>query len=179
MIIWLDGASTMANFPCPAAIAFSAAFLIANPRAAEQKYVEGVFTATESGTPLELIAWAAPMGAGMLKMEQGFLEDAPVLPRTFRFLVNVSGFDVIAVVAVNKDAFAEPLDRLESKVLPHTTTKLNIQAVEIGVPELEDWDKVIRLRQNMKATQDKPLVLFIVVSNGIVKRFYPFFIDRQ
>jgi hypothetical protein len=47
------------------------------------------------------------------------------------------------------------------------------------VPELEDWDKVVRLRKNMKASDDKPLVLFIVLSNGAVRRFYPFFIDRQ
>ena len=45
-------------------------------------------------------------------------------------------------------------------MLPHTTVKLNIQTVEIGVPELEDWDKVLRLRKNLKASEGKPLVLF-------------------
>ena len=168
----------MAKFLTAAGVVL-AACLSSGPIAAEQRFIEGVFTATESGTPLELIAWAEPLRDGALKMGHGFLDDAPVLPRTFRFLVNVPGFDPIGVIAVNKDVFSQPLDRLDSKVLPHTTTKLNVQTVEIGVPELEDWDKVLRLRKNMKASDDKPLVLFIVLSNGMVRRFYPFFIDRQ
>jgi hypothetical protein len=168
----------MAKFRGLAALLLTAS-LASSRIAAEQRFVEGVFTATESGAPIELIAWAEPLRSGVLKMGHGFLEDAPILPRTFRFLVNVGGFDVIGVLAVNKDVFSKSLDRLDSKVLPHTTTKLNIKTVEIGVPELEDWERVLRLRKNMKASDDKPLVLFIVLSNGMVRRFYPFFIDRQ
>jgi hypothetical protein len=63
-------------------------------------------------------------------------------------------------------------------MLPHSAVKLNIQTVEVGVPELEDWTSVLQLRKNMKATPDKPLVLFIVLTNGAVTRFYPFFIDQ-
>jgi len=169
----------MAKFLVSLALMIAATFIPGTPAAGRQRFIEGVFTGTESGTPIELIAWAEPLRAGHLKMGHGFLEDAPVLPRTYRFLVNVSGFDVVAVMAVNKDVFSKPLDRLDSRTLPHTTTKLNVQTVEIGVPELEDWDKVLRLRKSMKASDDKPLVLFIVLSNGIVSRFYPFFIDRQ
>jgi len=110
---------------------------------------------------------AEPLRDDVLRMGHGFLEDAPVLPRTFRFLVNVPGGDPIAVLAVNKDVFARPLDCLESKILPHTITKLNIRTVEIGVPEPEDWDTVLRLRKNLKASDDKPLVLFMVLSNGM------------
>jgi hypothetical protein len=169
----------MAKFLKPVLVALIATCVPVSETGAKQRFVEGVFTATESGKPLELIAWAEPLGnSGILRMGHGFLEDAPILPRTFRFLVNVGGFDVIAVLAVNKDVFSQQLDRLDSKILPHTTTKLNIQTVEIGVPELEDWEKVLRLRKSMKASDDKPLVLFIVLSNGMVRRFYPFFIDR-
>jgi hypothetical protein len=169
----------MAKFPISVALVIAATLTPGIPAATEQRFIEGVFTATEGGTPIELIAWAEPLRAGHLKMGHGFLEDAPVLPRTYRFLVNVPGFAVIAVIAVNKDVFSQRLDRLDSKTLPHTTTKLNVQTAEIGVPELEDWDKVLRLRKNLKASEDKPLVLFIVLSNGMVSRFYPFFIDRQ
>jgi hypothetical protein len=116
----------MAKFLSSITLAFAATCILSSPVAAEQRFIEGVFTATESGAPLELIAWAEPLRDGVLKMGHGFLDDAPVLPRTFRFLVNVPGFDPIAVLAVNKDVFARPLDRLESKILPHTTTKLNI-----------------------------------------------------
>jgi hypothetical protein len=168
----------MAKFRSAAGVVIAATFVLTDPASAGQRFIEGVFTATESGTPLELIAWAEPLRAGTLRMGHGFLEDAPILPRTFRFLVNVSGFDVVAVVAVNKDVFSQSLGRLESKTLPHTTTRLNIRTVEIGVPELEDWNKVLRLRQGLKASDDKPLVFFIVLSNGMVSRFYPFFIDR-
>jgi hypothetical protein len=82
-----------------------AAFCVTSTAAAEQRFIEGVFTATESGAPIELIAYAEPQRVGMLKMGHGFLEDAPILPRTYRFLVNVPGFAPIAVLAVNKDVF--------------------------------------------------------------------------
>jgi hypothetical protein len=151
--------------------------LLGGPVAAEQRFIEGLFSATESGTPIELIAWAEGQ-RGVLKMAHGFLEDAPILPRTYRFLANVGGFAVVGVLAVNRDVFTTELDRLNSKMLPHSAVKLNIKTVEIGVPELEDWDKVLRLRKSMNATADKPLVLFIVLSNGVLRRYYPFFIDR-
>jgi hypothetical protein len=152
--------------------------LVAAPVSARQRFVEGVFTATESGAPVELIAWAEPMTAGMLKVTQGFLDDAPILPRTYRFLVNVGGYNLIGVLAVNKDIFTQQLDRLNSKMLAHSAVKLNVQTVEVGIPELENWDQVLRLRKSLKATEDKPLVFFLVLSNGAVKRFYPFFVDR-
>lgn len=154
-----------------------ATWLLGSPAAAEQKFIEGVFTATESGSPIELIAWAEAQ-RGVLKMRQGFLEDAPILPRTYRFLVNVGGFDLAGVLAVNHDVFEKELDRLNSKMLPHSAQKLNVKTIEVGVPELEDWDKVLRLRKSLEATTDKPLVCFLVLSNGPVKRFYPFFVDR-
>ena len=168
----------MRNFLTRAIAVIVAAVILTGPVAAEQKFVEGVFTATESGTPIELIAWAES-AHGMLKMAQGFLEDAPVLPRTYRFLANVGGYQVVGVMAINQDAFKTQLDRLEKKMLPFSAVKLNIRTVEVGVPELEDWDQVLRLRKNLKATDDKQLVFFLLLHNGAVTRFYPFFIDRQ
>jgi hypothetical protein len=155
----------------------AAAFLVAGPAGAKQRFVEGVFTATETGAPLELIAWAEPV-SGRLKMAHGFLEDAPILPRTYRFLVNVGGFSLAGVMAVNQDAFNRQLDRLETKMLPHSAVKLNIRTVEVGVPELEDWDKVLRLRKSLRATAEKPLVFFLILHNGAVTRYYPFFVDQ-
>jgi hypothetical protein len=169
----------MRNFLIRGTAVMAAALLTASPAAARQKFIEGVFTATESGAPIELIAWAEPYRGGVLKMGHGFLEDAPVLPRTYRFLVNVGGFSVVGVLAVNQDVFKRELDRLDSKMLPHSAVKLNISTVEVGVPELEDWDKVLRLRKSLKATEDKQLVFFLVLHNGTVSRFYPFFLDRQ
>lgn len=155
----------------------AAVFILSGRAAAEQRFAEGVFTATESGSPLELIAWAEP-ASGRLKMAHGFLEDAPILPRTYRFLVNVGGFSLARVMAVNQDVFEQQLDRLEIKMLPHSAVKLNIRTVEVGIPELEDWDKVLRLRKSLKAAADKPLVFFLVLHNGAVTRYYPFFIDQ-
>lgn len=152
--------------------------LAATPGFARQNFIQGVFTATESGAPIELIAWAEPTSLGSLKITQGFLDDAPILPRTYRFLVNVGGFNLIGVLAVNKDVFTQQLDRLNSRMLPHSAVKLNVQTLEVGIPELEDWDKVQRLRKSVKATPDKPAVYFLILSNGPIKRFYPFFIDR-
>ena len=168
----------MRNFLIRATAVIIAALLPTVPVVAEQKFIEGVFTATESGTPIELIAWAESEH-GALKMAHGFLDDAPVLPRSYRFLVNIGGYQVVGVMAVNQDVFRTQLDRLEKKMLPFSAVKLNIRTVEVGVPELEDWDQVLRLRKRLKATDDKQLVLFLLLHNGAVTRFYPFFIDRQ
>lgn len=168
----------MQKFLALACVLLATVSIATTPLSAKQQFIEGVFTATESGDPLELIAWAESVRS-VLKIGHGFLEDAPVLPRTYRFLVNVGGFGVAGVLAVNQDVFKQQLDRLESKMLPFSHVRLNMRTVEIGVPELEDWNKVQRLRKELKAADDKPLVFFLVLDNGAVRRFYPFFIDQQ
>jgi hypothetical protein len=146
---------------------------------ARQRFIEGVFTATDAGTPIELIAWAETTRAGVFRVHNGSLEDAPNLPRTYRFLVNMGSYDVIGVLATTTAVFSKPLDTLDRKDLPFSNTKLAIATHEIGVPELEDWARVERLRKSLKATPEQPMIFFLILTNGANVRYYPFFIDRK
>lgn len=152
--------------------------VLGRPVVAQQNFIEGVFTQTESGTPIELISWATVLGDGRLKMDRGFLEDAPAIPRTYRFMVNLGTYNVAGVVAVNADIFNKPMDHLEHRSLPCSVVRLGVQTFEVGVPELENWDKVQRMKKSLKATDDKPLIFFLVVTNGASPRYYPFFVNR-
>lgn len=148
------------------------------PVGASQKFITGLFTATESGAPIELIAWAQTTNAGTFRMENGSLEDAPILPRTYKFLVNLGSYDVIGVLATTTEVMSKPLDRMERRDLPFSTVKLAVTTNEIGVPELEHWDRVQRLRKSLRASAQHPLIFFLIVTNGANVRYYPFFIDR-
>ena len=153
--------------------------VIASPVVADQKFIDGVFMQTETGTPIEMISWALLQSNGSLKMDHGFLEDAPTVPRTYRLLVNLGTYDVTGVIAVNMDIFKESIDRLNRRALPHSVVRLGVRTFEVGVPELENWDRVQRLRKALKANEDKPMICFLVVTNGANTRYYPFFVDRR
>lgn len=58
-------------------------------------------------------------------------------------------------------------------------TRLGVATHEIAVRDLEDWDKVQRLRKTLKATPENPLIFFFAVTNGVIIRYYPFFIERD
>ena len=145
---------------------------------AEQKFIEGIFMETEDGTPVEMIAWAESRRSGVLTMERGSLEDAPIVPRTYRFLMNLGMWRAVNVMVARREVFAKPLDHVETREFPVTRYRVGVDRYEHTVPELENWNNVLRLRKNLKATADDPLIMFLVVSNGNALRLYPFFLDR-
>ena len=59
-----------------------------------------------------------------------------------------------------------------------SATKLSTTVFEIGIPALEDWDRVQSLRKTLRATDDKPMYVFLILTNGTVNRMYPFRVDR-
>ncbi|HYE86380.1 MAG TPA: hypothetical protein VEA16_08490 [Vicinamibacterales bacterium] len=108
----------------------------------------------------------------------GSLDDAPILPRSYRFLVNLGTYNVLGVIATTTEVFKKPGDQLELKRLPSSQVRLAVSTFEVGVPELEDWSKVQRLRKSLKASAEYPLICFLLVTNGANTRYYPFFIDQ-
>jgi hypothetical protein len=144
----------------------------------DQKFIEGLWLGTESGDVVELIAWAEAQRFRPWKMANGSLEDAPVLPRTYRILNSMPAWQMVGVVAATTDIFKVDPDRFETLELPFSAVKLTITTVEIGIPELENFDNVLRIRRTLKARDDKPLYFFLALYNGVVTRFYPFRIDR-
>jgi len=169
--------SVIVRYSCAALI--GCGVLLASPVEARQKFITGVFTATENGVPIELIAWAESQRSGVFRMANDHsLEDAPVLPRTYRFLVNTGIYVPIGVLATTGQVFSKALDILEYKRLAYSSTRLGVSTYEIGVPELEDWTKVQRLRKSLKASDEHPAIFFLMVTNGTIIRYYPFFIDQ-
>jgi hypothetical protein len=151
---------------------------VAAPRGHAQQFLEGLWLGTEGGGVIELIAWAEPDRYRPWRMANGSLDDTPVIPRTYRILNSMPAWRTIGVVAATTDAFTKDPDRLETLQLPFSAVKLTVSTVEIGVPELEKWENVLRLRKTLRATPEKPLYFFLALNNGVVTRFYPFRVDR-
>ena len=143
-----------------------------------QGFIEGLWLGTESGDVIELIAWAEPQRYRPWKMANGSLEDAPVLPRTYRILNSMPAWRTAGVVAATTDVFEVDPERFETVELPFSAVKLTVTTVEIGIPELENYENVLRIRRTLKAKPDKPVYFFLALYNGVVTRFYPFRIDR-
>ena len=147
-------------------------------RAGEQKFLDGLWLGTESGAVIELIAWAEIQRFRPWRMANGSLEDAPVIPRTYRILSSMPAWKPAGVIMATPDVFSKDFDRVESVELPFSATKLSISTVEIGIPALEKWENVLRMRKSLKATDDKPLYAFLMLTNGAIVRLYPFRVDR-
>jgi len=143
-----------------------------------QQFLEGLWLGTESGDVIELIAWAESQRYRPWRMANGSLEDAPVIPRTYRILNSMPAWRTVGVVAATADVFELDSDRHETLQVPFSAVNLTISTVEVGIPQLERWENVLRMRKTFRATADKPLYFFLVLNNGVVTRFYPFRIDR-
>ncbi len=153
--------------------------LVAAPlRAREQKFIEGLWLGVESGEVIELIAWAETARHLPWKMANGSLEDAPVIPRSYRILSSMPAWKVVGVVMATTDVFVKEFDRVDTIPLPFSATMLSTTAFEIGIPALENWENVVRLRKRLKATEAKPLYVFLTLTNGTIVRMYPFRVDR-
>ena len=64
---------------------------------------------------------------------------------------------VVAVVVATTDVFAKDSERVEKVTIPFSATRLSTTAFEIGIPALERWENVVRMRKELKATEAKPL----------------------
>jgi len=106
-------------------------------------------------------------------MANGSLEDAPVIPRTYRILSSMPAWKVVAVVAATSDVLTRESDRVEKIPMPFGATRLSTTAFEIGIPALEKWENVVRVRKDLNATEARPMYVFITLSNGTIMRMYP------
>ena len=147
------------------------------PRA--QQFLEGLWLGTEGGDVIELIAWAEPRRYLPWQMANGSLDDAPVLPRTYRILNSMPAWRAIAVVAATADAFAKD---------PRPTRNPAV-AVQRSEADGQHGQRSASLNSRSGRTccacarpsgplPEKPLYFFLALNNGVVTRFYPFRIDR-
>lgn len=143
-----------------------------------QQFIEGLWLGVESGGVIELIAWAETVRYRPWHMANGSLEDAPVIPRTYRILSSMPAWKVVGVVVTTTGVFTKDPERLETIPVPFSAVRLSTTTYEIGIPALEKWENVVRMRKNLKATDDRPLYVFLVLTNGPVVRMYPFRVER-
>jgi len=72
---------------------------------------------------------------------------------------------------------AAPLRAREQKFIDGLRL-LSSSAFEMGIPALESWENVVRMRKSLDATDAKPMDVFLTLTNGTIVRMYPFRVDR-
>ena len=136
------------------------------------KYIDGVFIAPKGGAPIELIAYAEARSTGVLAMQRGTLEDAPVVHELVSVLSSVPNWRPRSVTIATPQIFRD--ERAERRSLVFAVQKLNVYALGLRISDLEQRAKIDRLLKAVGASYDNPGYAFIgMESEGINTRYYP------
>ena len=137
----------------------------------QRSYIKGLFVATRSGPPVELIAWAEEGPRRRLGMV-GSIDDVPVVPNVTRLLCNLPFWKPAGVMIASHQIFTD--ERAERRYLRFATRPLNIYAIEIRIVELEQRAALERLYHNVRASEDNPAYVFVILQSDGFVRYYPF-----
>jgi hypothetical protein len=136
------------------------------------RYIDGVFIALKSGAPIELIAYAEARSTGVLAMQRGSLEDAPVVHELVSVLTSVPNWRPRSVTIATDHIFRD--ERAERRSVVFAIQKLNVYALGLRISDLERRDKIEPLLRAVRASYDHPGYAFIgMESEGINTRYYP------
>ena len=136
------------------------------------RYIDGVFIALRSGSPIELIAYAEARSTGVLAMQRGSLEDAPVVHELVSVLTSIPNWRPRSVTIATPDIFRD--ERAERRGVVFAVQKLNVYALGLRISDLERRDKIDSLLKSVRASYDNPGYAFIgMESEGINTRYYP------
>jgi hypothetical protein len=139
--------------------------------AAAQSYQPGVFVATPHG-PIELTAFAEVMRSGQLQMAKGSLENVPTVTEFLGILCNVPNWRPGGVMIANKAIFRD--ERAERREVPYALRMKNISAFEVRVENVERRDRLAQLIRDVRASDEDPAYVFIVMASNGLNRLYPF-----
>jgi hypothetical protein len=156
-----------------AALALAALAAASHEHAAARgqvRYIDGLFVASKGGV-VELIAYAEEMNRGTLRMQQGSLEDAPVVHEITRIMSSIPLWPPVGVVVASAAIFRD--DRAEQRHLAIAGQKVNVYAVEIRVADLERRERIESLLKSVKASYDSPGYAFVILASGDYRRYYP------
>ncbi len=142
------------------------------PAHAQRAYINGVFVGIRDGSPVELIAWAEAGPRGMLTLTAGSFEDVPLISGVTRLLSNLPMWKPVGVMVASHEIFRD--ERAERRVLRFATRPLNISAIEIRVADLERREQIDRLFRSVRARDDNPAYVFLVLQSDGLVRYYPF-----
>jgi hypothetical protein len=136
------------------------------------RYIDGVFVAPMGEpAPVELIAYAERMRSGVLRMQHGTLEDAPVVHEISGAFVSVPGWQPAAVLVATLELFRDEL--AERRNVPFATHPRNVYAVAIRIADFERRDRIDELLRAVKASQHNPGFAFIVIASENHVKYFP------
>src|SRR5262245_3671573 len=139
--------------------------------AAGQRYLPGVFVATEHG-PIELSAWAEVGRNGALQMARGSLSNVPMIKDARAIFCNLPAWRPGAVFIASDLIFKD--ERAERREIKFAMRLLNISAIEMHVEDVEQKDRLDELIRAVGGTEDVRTYVFIVMATSGLERLYPF-----
>jgi hypothetical protein len=135
-----------------------------------QRYIDGVFV-HDGGDPIELLAYATPLASGRMELAQASFDDVPVLSQVRGVLCSIPNWKPVRVWAGSKMVFRD--DRATRRELRFQVRQLNIYALDLRVPDVDQPAGVARLFSQVRAAPDNPLFLFVTMtSDRVVRREY-------
>jgi hypothetical protein len=135
------------------------------------RYIDGLFVAPRGGSPIELIAYAETLSTGILRMQHGTLEDAPLIHEVVSVLASLPNWRPQSVTITTEEAFRD--DRAERRSLVFAVNKLNVYALGLRISDLERRDKIDALLKSVRASAVNPGYAFIGMAADGYVRFYP------
>lgn len=154
---------------CIAAAAVVAA--VAAAGAQTVRYMDGVFIAPRGSSPIELIAYAEARATGVLRMQRGTLDDAPLVHELVSVLASLPNWRPQSVTVSTAEIFRD--ERAERRGLVFAVNKLNVYALGLRIADLEDRGKIDSLLKSVRASYDNPGYAFIGMEADGYVRFYP------
>jgi hypothetical protein len=144
--------------------------------AAAQEYHHGIFVATPHG-PIELTAWAEVARTGQLRMAKASLGNVPTITDFLAVLCNLPNWRPGGVMIASELIFRD--ERAERREVPYALKLKNISAFEVRVEDVERKETLARLIRDVRATDDFPAYVFVVMTANGLNRLYPFRVKAE
>ena len=135
------------------------------------RYIDGLFVAPRDGSPIELIAYAEAMSTGILRMQRGSLEDAPLVHELVSVLASLPSWRPHSVTLATEQIFRD--ERAERRNLAFAVSQLNVYALGLRISDLERRDKIESLLKAIRASATNPGYAFIGLQADGYVRYYP------
>ena len=136
------------------------------------RYIDGVFVAMRGDSaPTELIAYAEALTTGVLRMQHGTLEDAPLVHEISGVMVSVPNWRVVGAFVGTTDLFQD--ERAERRRLAFAVRPRNVYAVAVRIVDLERRDKIDQLLKSVRASYDNPGFAFVVIGSDSHIKYFP------
>jgi hypothetical protein len=136
------------------------------------RYIDGVFVAPKGASaPIELIAYAEALTTGILRMQHGSLEDAPLVHEVNGVMVSVPNWKPVGVFVGTTELFRD--ERAERRGLVFAVQRRNVYAVAMRVVDLERRAKIDELLKAVRASHDTPGFAFVVIGSESHLKYFP------